>query len=516
MKRQPDPLLAALLAAQQHHQFFPQPAGAPIVVAVSGGADSVCLLHALHTLAPAWDLHLHVAHIDHALRAGSAGDARFVAALAATLGLPYHATILNPQALTADRAGLEAAARQARYQFLHTIALSVTPAGQIPRVAVAHHADDQAETLLMRLLQGSGLRGLGGMRPLVALPAPTHPSEPAVVLVRPLLGVRRAEILAYLERHHLAWRQDETNLDSRFVRNRVRHQIMPLLEELNPNLTATLARTAALLAAEAERATALDLTQVHALVTEPISADRIVLDLARWRALSLASRRGTLRAALETFGLPERAIHFDLIETLIDHISPHPLTRSPTPPPSSGPHPLIGEFAWSIMGTTREQPARLSLHRAQALPIAVDHPLLPSPDQLPVPIDGNLIVGDWVLHTRVLAPAELPADWRHNQDPWRLFADAGAVGDPVLATPQPGQSLEPLGMAGHHKQVADLFTDRKTPPAVRAGWPLLVDRTTGRVLWVCGSQPSEQVRITSQTRQVVCFWWAPARQRTRD
>jgi tRNA(Ile)-lysidine synthetase-like protein len=163
-----DPLLRALAAAAAQHSLFPAHPDItqPVIVAVSGGADSVCLLHALVQLAGAWGLALHVAHIDHRLRPQSGEDSRFVAELAAQYGLPLHVTRLDPAALRADRRGLEAAARHARYTSLCAVARAVSPPKAVPCVAVAHHADDQAETVLLRLAcAGCALSVLRPCRP---------------------------------------------------------------------------------------------------------------------------------------------------------------------------------------------------------------------------------------------------------------------------------------------------------------------------------------------------------------
>ena len=162
----PNSLLQQCLAAQARHQLFSTTAEQPrtVIVAVSGGADSVALLHVLQRLAPVWQLTLHVAHVDHNLRPESGDDAHFVAQLVEHWGLPFHSERLASSALTTSSEGIEAAGRQARYRFFTETALTVTPPTQTPLIALAHHADDQAETLLLHLVRGSGLRGLGGMR----------------------------------------------------------------------------------------------------------------------------------------------------------------------------------------------------------------------------------------------------------------------------------------------------------------------------------------------------------------
>ncbi|OGK94457.1 MAG: tRNA lysidine(34) synthetase TilS, partial [Candidatus Rokubacteria bacterium RBG_16_73_20] len=176
--------------------------GEAVLAAVSGGADSVALLHALVALAPAWRLRLSVLHVDHGLRPDAARDAEFVRALGARLGVPVEVA----RVAVSPRGSLEAAARAARYAALAAAADRVGAA----RIALGHTADDQAETVLMRLLEGAGVRGLAGIPPVRGR------------FVRPLIERRRAEVVAELGRTGLAWVEAPTNADPRFLRNRVR------------------------------------------------------------------------------------------------------------------------------------------------------------------------------------------------------------------------------------------------------------------------------------------------------
>jgi tRNA(Ile)-lysidine synthase len=201
--------------------------GETVLVAVSGGADSVALLHLLSRLALDWRLRLHVLHVDHQLRAESAADADFVRALGRRLGVP-----VDVATVAVDRRGsLEAAARVARYAALETWAARVGAA----RIALGHTADDQAETVLMRLVQGAGVRGLSGIPPVRS------------AIIRPLLEVRRSALEAELRGAGLAWVEDASNLDSKFLRNRIRHELLPLLaDSYNPEIASALARLTSL------------------------------------------------------------------------------------------------------------------------------------------------------------------------------------------------------------------------------------------------------------------------------
>ena len=215
-------------------------AGAPepgdgVAVAVSGGADSLALLHALRALAGPRGWRLAVVTVDHGMRPGSAADAAFVADHAKAIGLPARVCTLTPGDLARHRpAGPEGAARAARYEALWPAADELGCSW----LATGHTLDDQAETVLLQLLRGAGPDGLAAMAVRTGR------------LLRPLLGVRRAETRSCCAAAGLAWREDPTNAGDGPLRNRVRHHLLPLLEELRPGATQTLARTAALAADE--------------------------------------------------------------------------------------------------------------------------------------------------------------------------------------------------------------------------------------------------------------------------
>ncbi|MCL4862499.1 MAG: tRNA lysidine(34) synthetase TilS [Caldilineaceae bacterium] len=506
----PADLLHALAMAQATHDLFPthpsvdaQPI--PVVMGVSGGVDSVCLLHALRQLATPWRLALHVAHLDHALRPDSQADADFVAELAEGWGLPCYTHRLPEGALQGQPGGVEAAARRARYQFLCATAINVTPAGKVPMVAVAHHADDQAETFLHHLLRGSGLQGLGAMRPITEL----RHEEQTVRLVRPLLNVRRAAIETYGRAHALAWRNDETNRQTHFLRNRLRHDILPHLAQVNPSVVETLARTADLLAADYARLARLDGGLLADLRTADAAAEGpVVLDLTRLLALDLSAQRGVLRQALAKVAPSDAEFGLAHVEALLAAIR-----RSQA---ASGPHPIGAGLAWSVAGATPARPARLSIHQAAALPFAPDHPHLGAAwratvGALKLPAEGVAPAADGWRLAVTRRPIEPGLDaGAHQSHPWAATLDASAVGEPALTTPRAGMRFAPLGMEGRRKAVGDLFTDRKVPTALRPGWPLVIDAQSGRVLWVCGLAVSHAARLTASTREVLALCWEHA------
>lgn len=528
------PILSALVDAQARHQLFLSEQ--PLLIAVSGGADSVCLLHALHQLAPCWQLSLHVAHVDHALRPDSGDDAAFVAALAHDLQLPYYQTRLTPGIVDDDPRGQEAAARSARYGFLRQIANKL---GAHVTVATAHHQDDQAETLLLHLIQGSGLAGLSGMAWVGELP---DNQQPTVRLVRPLLGVSRAALHDYLRAYGLSWREDSSNDDLAHVRNTLRHRVLPQLAAINPNIHATLARTAELLAAEADHADQRDRAALAAIICEHTPSTRLVLDLFPLTQTDQATQRGVLRHALQQLGIDLRTVGMTGIDALLDRA--HQAT-------ASGPHPLVAGWAWTVLRRdaksvtpinnapspthtdehasfrrvfeeespllptqkgipryARHDGYLLALHRADVLPMSVAHPHFAAPLMPPLPIstEGTQTHGAWQLHSRELAPAALPADWSSREQPWRFFGDAAHCGDLFLTTFRAGMSIAPLGMDGHRRTLGDIFTDGKVPPYLRAGWPVVVN-DAGMVVWLCGLVIAETVRVQPTTHQVRHLQW---------
>jgi tRNA(Ile)-lysidine synthase len=280
-------------------------AGAPgrgdgVAVAVSGGADSLALLHALRTLASPRGWRLEVVTVDHGTRPGSAADAEFVVDHAKALGLGAHlARIPAAELAAAGGAGPEGAARTARYRALAELA----QAAGCRYVATGHTLDDQAETVLLQLLRGTGPDGLAGM--------PVRDGW----LLRPLLGVRREETRRCCRALDLAWREDASNQDQRLLRNAVRLRVLPLLEELRPGSTRTLARTADLARAERDWLDPVVEAALDAALAEPGAAPvagegapagsagpSVALRAAALRELPVALARRVVRAACRRAG----------------------------------------------------------------------------------------------------------------------------------------------------------------------------------------------------------------------
>lgn len=476
--------------------------GAAVVVGVSGGPDSLCLLHVLHSLAADWNLRLHVAHLDHGLRGAEAhADARFVAAFAADLGLPCTVAAADVRALAAAGSlSLEEAARQARYRFLAETAC----AADADTIAVGHNADDQAETVLMHFLRGSGVAGLRGMLPKTPL-AEYRLGQPAdavagLWLVRPLLATPRRAIVAYCARHGLQPRFDQSNEDTTFFRNRLRHELLPILEQYNPAIRAVLTHTAEVLAGDYQvlrkevQAAWAQLAVGGVPAASQSSPEEVYLDLAGWRRLPLGLQRALLREAIHRLRASLRNINWEHVERAVW------LCREGT----------TGQKATLAAGLEAEigyQTLRIGPERASApaslrgVPFASEQspaPLLAEP--LPLRAPGQMASGGWRIEVAAAERAALPADLA-AAGPWVACLDADAVGPEISLRPRrPGDRFQPQGMAGHSMKLNEFMINAKIPHELRAGWPLLIG--AGGIAWVCGLRVAEWAAVHKTTTAV--------------
>lgn len=301
-------LLQSVLRFSDRHDLLPH--NARIVVAVSGGPDSVCLLHLLHYyVAPRRNLELHVAHLDHQLRADSQHDAQFVAALAAAWELPFTLGTIDVAALAQEtRTGLEAAGRAARYDFLIPTAYE----WGAHAIAVGHTADDQAETVIQRVLRGAGVGGLAAMRPKRLALDPPPPDRLPLHIIRPLLTTLRADVEAYCTAHDLQPRHDWTNETGPFLRNRIRDHILPLLKTYNPSMMQTLGRVARVCADDDDLLAMLADDAWHRLAQQ--TNDRVVLNRQQFLATHRAIQRRVVRRSVQVLRshVEPQAQHIDL------------------------------------------------------------------------------------------------------------------------------------------------------------------------------------------------------------
>lgn len=439
-----------------------------IVAAISGGPDSLAMLHALVTLRATLGHSIHVVHLDHLLRgAESAAEAQFVAQIAEQWGLP--ATIeAHDVAILArtQRLNVYAAGRAARYQFFGRVAIALGAQA----VAVAHTANDQAETLLMHLLRGAGSAGLSGMQPLVAwhqwqtyaaavFGAAAGAGQYAPALIRPLLTTTRPAIEAYCREQGLPARYDPANEDTTHTRSRIRHDLLPQLIEYNPRIIEALCRTADTLAAEhdlVEQALDACWPQLARLRLAGIDLDRGV-----WRELHPALQRAALRRAYAALGGQATVGLADLERAMVG--------------------------AAAGVGRVIELPGGLALTVGyQALTIGE---VQASGPQLLGEIELLTIPGELALQHgwRALAGVQQPGA---AAGPWSIQIAQAEITEPLaLRRRRPGDRI--VGRRGS-RSIQDVMVDAKLPRGLRDAWPILV--AGERILWVAGVRVAEGIQ----------------------
>jgi len=469
--------------------------GDRVVLGVSGGPDSLCLLDVLAGLSARHRLRLTVAYLNHRLRPESEAEAEFVREQAEARQCLFVAGDLDVEALAqAKGQSVETTARDARYDFLSRVARQV----DARLIAVAHTADDQAETVLMHLLRGSGLRGLRGMLPkrmlgqivgLAAAPRKTDPAPPerqplelphppVLYLIRPLLAITRAEVVEYCAAQHLEPRFDRSNSDVRYFRNRVRHELLPMLKGYNPNLPAVLARLGASTAGDYEiwQEAVRGLWQKTGL-PEAARGDRVMFDRQRWLALSPAEQRALLRLGVEHLAGDLDELDFAPIEAAAAY------SRRAAP----------GRSCQVLAGLVlKVEPDRISLVYQQAEPEKFNGPRV---------VDDELAPG-WQMLAERLGPGEWTRAEVETAARWTAYVDAGRLAHPLgLRGRRPGDRFQPLGMTAHTVKLSDYFVNRKIPAGQRGQWPLV---TCGDdIVWVMGLHLDERCKVSETTQAVL-------------
>ena len=438
--------------------------GDTLIVALSGGADSSALLDLLINL-PDFNLHLIVAHLNHCLRGvESDADEEFCRELAFRYTLPFEVRRIDAKKNATDlRMNLEDAGRRIRIGFLDEIRIKYCAAA----VVLAHHADDQAETVLMRLLRGSGLTGLSGMS-----------YRNARGYVRPLLDISRSEIVRYLRSRGLEWREDASNNDTIYLRNRIRHQLLPLLEEYNPEIRSTLAATASII--NGDEALLSELTQQAFEASCRKEESGVICSVAQLLTLKNALLRRVFRHAFEQLTGSLEGVSLRHVNSLVDIIySDRPNSRLALP-----------------QGVTavREYDRLLLLNVVDAL-IETDFKLqITNPGSYLIPGGGSIVV-----------ESACAVDFSTKDG--LVFLNLDTFPFPWLIRPvRPGDRITPFGMSGR-KKVKDVFIDRKIPLTERKRIPLLF--CGDNLIWIAGVCASELCRIKAPSISVLQVSWCP-------
>ena len=417
--------------------------GQSVGVAVSGGADSVCLLHVLLELAPQWDLRLRILHLNHGLRGQeSREDEHFVRELAARLGLIAQIRSVD---VAASRDNLEQAARLARLDFFR----EQISAGSVVRIATGHTKNDQAETVLFRFLRGSAGAGLAAIRPVTS-----------DGIVRPLLDVSRAEIEQYLRERQIAWREDSSNTSRQFSRNRIRHELLPqLAAEWNPAIAETLHRTADWALAEEEYWDG----EIDRLSSQFL-LDRDGAVLVRTEVLCqlpLAVSRRLVRRALKHVKGDLRGVDFAHITAIVS------LARS-----------QLGHGRVQTPGVEAERSLDWVrfVNPSAARKASGDYRLpAPIPGTVPVPGTGKALALELIEKAETFPPPDSVYNSDQGWVDWRALS-----GTLEIRNWRPGDQYQPKGSAGEEK-IKTLFQKARIPRWERRQWPILTDGSA--IVW---------------------------------
>lgn len=450
--------------------------GDSAVVAVSGGPDSMALLHLLSRLAAGMRLKLTVAHVNHGFRGEESDEEeRMVEAYARGLGLPFRVAHLDmPAYIRETGKNGQAASRERRYAFLAETAAECGAS----KVALAHHAGDQAETVLMRLLRGAGPAGLSGIR--------AERSFANVELIRPLLRINKEALVGYCEAEGIPYRIDSSNDKRRYTRNRLRLDVLPLLREFNPRLEETLGRLAEVMQAE------------NAYLTE--AAEAAFASLIR-------PLDGGFAFSRKAFAGLHLALQRRLIKLLLDYLATGPEKQE--------------DFGYSLTeivrtAALREGPPNFTLDLAADLqfcreydtvriaPPDKPHPFLHYITEkdagfLSLPLMGTgTVLGGFT----AFDAGELPETGRNGRD-YAVF-DRDCLCFPLTVRPRrEGDRMSVMGLKGA-KKVKDIFIDEKIPARLRASWPIVTDGN-GRILWLPGIRQAAHSVVTEKTKAFFCM-----------
>jgi tRNA(Ile)-lysidine synthase len=450
--------------------------GDSVLIGVSGGPDSMALLHLLILLAPKWQLNLGIAHLNHSLRGSeSDSDADFVADMASQLGIPFHmetADILGFR--SSQRLSLEDAARRVRYDFFHRISCQFG----YNKIAIGHHKEDNAELMLMFLFRGSGMKGFSGISPV---------REDNIV--RPLINVNKNELLSFLNGNGIPYRLDRTNEDTTLSRNWIRHEMIPYLQNnYNPAIVESLNRYADIIRSENDWMDEI-IQSLYPKSVIQMDEHQIILSVPALMTLHRAARRRIIRSAIER-------IHGNLLRITFSHIE-----------------------AIDALADGKRQPAHLALpdgiriqlsknqlifHQSedtfrgirnvrednQPFSYIIRHPVGPTCIDIPE-IGRSIIFSQISIDT---------CDMNQPSSDMALM-DLDTLSFPlILRNAHPSDRFKPLGMNGTQK-IKKFFIDHKIDSKSRQQSPLLLSRD--KIVWIAGHRISNDVKISASTKMVL-------------
>ncbi len=440
---------------QQYKMLQP---GEKVIVAVSGGPDSMALLHILWEIRENLEISLVAGHLNHGLRPEAEKEKSFVCNVASQLGIPFHwkkADVRGHQ--QARNLSLQEAAREIRYEFL----LAASRKYGATKIALGHTADDQAESLIMRFLRGAGTRGLAGI-----------PPKRDEIIIRPLIRTWKTEILSYLEERKINFLSDPSNRSLHYLRNRVRHELLPILERYNPRIRQTLVQMAELSREEEDFWQDLLEEKFPSLLVGKREKNRLTLDIPSLQVHPVALRFRIYRRGIEHLAGNLRFMgfpHFLAIDRLLENPGPSKQIRLP--------HGISVSKSYHSLIFSNTPAAPVSFEYSVAGPGILEIPEIERAMSFAV----------------IAAPGHDP----HSDKPNLALLDFDSIDFPLTVRSfRAGDRLQPLGMKGE-KKVKDLFMDCKIPVERRKKIPLLLSKD--RLLWVVGIRMDHRARLHPQT-----------------
>jgi tRNA(Ile)-lysidine synthase len=453
--------------------------GDRVIVGVSGGADSMALLSVMNRLKDELGIDLVVSHLNHGLRdRESDDDCEWVKRTSDALGLSFLSKKIDVGELSQQTGmSLEDTARRERYAFFYQL-LQDIPAN---RIALGHQFHDQAETVMLNLLRGAGARGLRGIMPIR-----DH------VLVRPLLGIKRDEILAYLEKEKIDYREDESNQSELFLRNRVRHELLPYMKKYNPQIEGRLHSLAETMRIENDYLE----EQISAILKRwevGLESEEIVILIEDFQNLHEAMQRRVIKSILESRSQEQNGIGQTHITAVIDLARDGHVGQKLSLP-----------FTTEVLRTYNQLVFKKQIHRRskeRALhdrensqdiglkdlcPGLFEYPVSKIPDEIEIKEAGTRL--------RLTTTGPMLYDFKA---PISACIDYDKIEFPIIIRNiRPGDRFLPLCMTGS-KKIKSFFIDRKIPRELRQRVPLLVDRKA--ILWIAGMAISDRVKVTTST-----------------
>ena len=490
-------------------------AAAPVILMVSGGADSMALLHMTATepidlgdgagLARVAQERLHVLHVNHLLRGEDAdADQHFVQATCDSLGIPCTVLRVDVAKLAQERDGnVEEIGRRVRYDAARELAQKLCAEQGVSRqkakILTAHTADDRAETFMMNVMRGSGMSGLASI--------PRHRG----LIYRPLLDYTHDQLKDWLKARTLDWHEDATNTDTHYLRAYMRHNVLPLLKARNPLLVQAVCKIADLMTDEDDYLEAKAARKLRQITLRK-SEFSLVLDALKLSSTDVVIARRVVRIVARQL-IPEAWLEFRHVDAVLEAVSAG--VGVANLPQNLEARVRLGTVTFSFTGAARSAVGAAAAVAASGEPAAASPAAATFGEHLAVP--GTLELADGrVLSARIL-PVEHGFDvvsyaTAHSQE-WlgeSVLLDARACGvDPVhggslwVSGPEAGDTMQPLGMHGQSKKISDLLGEAGVPVESRSMMPIVRTNIRGHVVWVSGIRPDERVKCTQDTKQLL-------------